>query len=283
MFIKESIKTFFDLLETLSFSQTAKRRHISQSAISQQMQKLESVLGKKLFIRQGKKIAPTNEAIIIQKYIHKIFKITEDCILELEQGVFKEKIILGAPEDFAALYLPQILSKFQKENPHIALHVQCAFTKELMQNFSSGDYDAILIKEKANFPGCTTTPVRRDKLVWVGAEGAELSKESLALVLAPEPDIYRQRALDALRSKGIHWNIVYSSTSFMSNLSAVKSGMGFTVIPENLVENPLTIVGANLLPDLLPADISLIAQNKPTAAIKKFFTFFQKFMKASSK
>ena len=62
------LKTFIALCETQNFTQTAKRIHRTQSAVSMQIAKLEEQLESKLFVRDKRNVKLTNDALRLKEY-----------------------------------------------------------------------------------------------------------------------------------------------------------------------------------------------------------------------
>jgi DNA-binding transcriptional LysR family regulator len=75
-------------------------------------------------------------------------------------------IRLGTPEDFATAYLPGVLARFARAYPRVALDVDCNFSANLIERFSRGEYDLVLVKREP-LGSAGGTAVWRDVLVWV--------------------------------------------------------------------------------------------------------------------
>lgn len=72
-------------------------------------------------------------------------------------------------------------------------------------------------------------------------------------------DPYRKRATDALDATGRKWRVAYTSSSLAGCQSAVKAGLGITVLPREMVPPFLTaITGDPDLPLLYDTEIALI-------------------------
>ena len=114
----------------------------------------------------------------------------------------------GAPEDFATVHLPDVLARFARAHPRVALEVNCDFTANLLDAFWKGQYDLVLFKREPQGPG-GGVGVWRELLVWAASPRLVLGRgEPLPLVLAPVPDVYRKRALAVLDAAGRPWRIV---------------------------------------------------------------------------
>ena len=144
--------------------------------------------------------------------------------------------------------------------------------------------DLVLVKmiSPEDFP--SGVEIWAEPLVWVGKEGMVYEQNSGApvpLVLAPEPCVYRSRAIAALEEKGIRWRMVYSSPSYAGTIAAVRANMGVTVLPITMVPENLVKI-SNLLPPLPDIHVSLIRQNsKDGPAIESLIEFLLKRLKQS--
>ena len=99
----------------------------------------------------------------------------------------------------------------------------------------------------------------REPLVWVAADGFSLqNRDRLPLVPSPEPCVYRKRALHALKSAKLDFCIAYKCGSLAGSLAAVKSGLGISVLPKEMVPKDLHFLNSKLLPDLRDTEIALI-------------------------
>jgi DNA-binding transcriptional LysR family regulator len=270
------LKTFLVLAKTKNFTVAASKLYRSQSAISLQVLRLESLLGKTLFIRDNRNVSLTHEGEQLVGYAQSILKLEEQMLYHFQQAhQLAGEVKFGTPEDIATVYLPTILANFNQSHPNVELNVNCDLTKRLINDFESGVYDIILIKQDPASPHPNSEVVWNESLVWVCGEGfwSRFSDDNdiLPLVLSPSPCVYRQRAIDALNSIGRPWRIVYSSPSVAGTIAAVKAGLGVSVMPEKMVPKHLWIIDD--LPELTDAQIALLKKEELKEAAKVFSTY----------
>jgi DNA-binding transcriptional LysR family regulator len=136
--------------------------------------------------------------------------------------------------------------------------VHCDFSFNLIEGFSKGEYDLLLIKREPQGPA-GGTPVWRDLLVWVcSPRFVPDPKQPIPLVLAPSPDVYRKRALTALQSANRDWRVAFTSASNEGLQAAVRAGLGVTVLSKGMVPQGLKLLGAEHgLPAMPDAEIAL--------------------------
>lgn len=252
------LQTFVAVVDNASFSRAGERIGRTQSTVSLQIKRLEEGLGRPLFERGGRQILLTADGEILLSYARQILHLVDEATSRIQEPDVAGVIRLGTPEDFATAYLPEILAGFSRAHPQVALDVNCNFSFNLLDGFSKGEYDLVLVKREPTGPA-GGVPVWRDVLVWVG--GSRLVIEDgrpIPLVLAPAPDVYRKRALASLQSEARLWRIVYTSLSTEGLIAAVRAGLGITVMSRAMVPDGLKLLSAEYgLPRLPDAEIAL--------------------------
>lgn len=262
------LKSFVAVAETGSFSRAADIVARSQSAVSLQIKKLEEGLKCQLFDRDSRDVKLTEQGEIFLGYARRMIELQWEAFSRLNEPDVRGEITLGTPEDFATHYLPGILASFTKYHPHVQLHVTCDLTLNLVQQFQKGKLDIALVKrDPERVKG--GTKVWREPLIWAAAEHYQL-KSPLPLVLAPQPCIYRARALAALDRTRKPWQIAYTSPSLAGTIAAVKAGLGITVLPANMIPQGLTPLknSSVKLPHLPDSEIALIKRDDISKAGK---------------
>jgi len=239
----------------------------TQSALSLQIKRLEEGLGRRLFVRGGRTTALTAEGEIFLFYAKRLLDLQLEAFSRLRKPEMEGDIRFGAPEDFATHYLPDVLATFAQHHPRVRLSVKCDLTMHLLEGFHRGDFDLVLVKrDPAGVEGGVS--VWREPLVWAASQSYR-QHGPISLVLAPQPCIYRKRALAALDAAGEPWRVSYTSPSFAGSLAAVKAGLGVTVMPANMLPPKIEIYGHPALPELAYAEIALLRSLTLDAAAKK--------------
>lgn len=267
-----TLQSFIAIAETTSFTKAAKKVNRTQSAISQQIAKLEQLLGKNLFTR-GKNLSLTNEGEIFLGYARQIFQLQCEALDRFKQPELEGEVRFGLPEDFATVLLSDILVEFVRIHPRIFLNVECDLTLNLFDRFKKGEFDLVLVKmsRPEDFPN--GVEVWSEKLEWVGGKNFTSPPDILPLVLSPYPCVYRARAIEALEEAGIRWRLVYTSPSYAGTVAAVKAGLGITVMPKTMISSKLQIIHSEILPCLSDTHISLLKHNQDSKSLQSFEDF----------
>ncbi|HUX78377.1 MAG TPA: LysR family transcriptional regulator [Alphaproteobacteria bacterium] len=270
-----SLQCFLSVAGSGSFTKAAERVGRTQSAVSQQISKLEQTLGVTLLKRE-KKVSLTSEGEVFFNYAHRIISLHHEVIDRFKEESLKGEIRFGVPEDFATFFLADVLADFSRIHPGILLNVECDLTLNLLERFKNSEFDIVLTKMicPKDFP--LGVNLLTESLEWVCSQSLRdaLEKErALPLVLSPQPCIYRTRALQALETAELKWRIVYTSSSYAGTLAAVKAGLGLTVLPKNMIPKNLTYINSDFLPKLDKVHISFLKQSNNNKSINSFEKF----------
>jgi DNA-binding transcriptional LysR family regulator len=268
-----ALQCFLAVVETGNITKAAVRVGRTQSAISQQMAKLESMLGKQLFSR-GKNFCLTPEGELFLGYARQIFTLHREAIDRFKEPELQGEFRFGMPEDFASVYLSDVLVDFSRIHPRVFVNVECDLTLNLYERFRKKEFDMVLLK--MNRPGdiSNSVDVYSEELEWVCHSSLILEKnKAIPLVLSPQPCVYRARALKALERANIKWRVVFSSPSYAGTMAAVKAGLGITVLPRTMIPEQLNVLSTFRLPVLDDTHICLLRENNNNPALLSFEKF----------
>jgi DNA-binding transcriptional LysR family regulator len=270
-----TLECFLAVAETGSFTRAAEKVGRTQSAISQQINKLESQVGRSLLVR-GKNFTLTSDGEIFLGYARQIIKLEREAIDRFREPELEGEVRFGLPEDFASVFLSDVLAEYCQLHPRILLNIECDLTLKLFARFKKKEFDLVLVKmsKPGDFPN--GIDVWSESLEWVGSPEffRQDRSEAIPLVLSPQPCVYRSRAIKALEQSKRKWRIVFSSHSYAGTTAAVKAGMGVTVLPRNMVPEELNIIKRQKnIPELDNTHISLLKHNNKNPAVNSFEKF----------
>lgn len=270
-----SLECFLAVVETASFTKAADKVSRTQSAVSQQITKLENKLDRRLF-KRGKVLTLTADGEILQSYAQKIIKLNRDLLDRFKQPGLEGEVRFGLPEDFASKFLSEVLTEYAALHPRILLNVECDLTLNLFEKFKNQELDLVLVKMNKPEDLPNGMDVWSQTLEWVGAKDFSWSKDDkpVPLVLSPQPCVYRTRAINALEKNSIKWRIVFSSHSYAGTIAAVKAGMGLTVLPRNMVSHDLKFIRSQpALPKLADTHVSILKHHSKNLAVNSLEKF----------
>lgn len=273
-----NLQCFLAVVETGSFTKAAQKVRRTQSAITQQMNNLEKTLGKRLFDR-GKQVKLTKEGEMFLPYANKIFALHLEVLDRFSHPELEGEVRFGLPEDFAAMFLSDVLTDFSRLHPRIMLNVECDLTLNLFERFKKGAFDMVLVKmsRPEDFPN--GVEVWSERLEWIGKRDYFSSldmRAPLPLVLSPQPCVYRARAIEALEKAEKRWRIVFSSPSYSGIIAAVNAGMGITTLPRTMIPSSLEVIQDDCLPQLPDIHVSLLKQTNKNKCLESLEDFLLK-------
>lgn len=254
------LRCFVTIADTSSFTRAGERLGRTQSAISLQLKRLEEQLGRTLFLRSPRSLSITLDGERLIGPARQILRLHDATVAEMFEPDIAGSVRIGVPEDFATAHLPAVLAAFAEAHPLVELEVTCDLTLNLLERFHSGHFDLALVKRQPTQERQDGVRVWREPLVWVARDRtAAADYARVPLVVSPEPCVYRRRATEALDAIGLPWRVAYTSTSLAGSLSAVRAGLGITVLPLEMVPSTLTAVGSDAgMPPLYDTEIALI-------------------------
>lgn len=265
------LRTFVAVADTGTLTHAAPLVGRTQSAVSLQMRRLETQLGKPVLVRGARRIALTPDGERLLGHARHMLRLNDAALAELTEPDVAGLVRLGVPEDFATAHLPDVLAAFTQAHPRVDLEVTCDLTLNLQQGFNEGRFDLVLVKRE---PGVAIdgTRVWREPLVWVARDAGSLAEDGpLPLIVSPQPCVYRKRAIAALDAARRPWRCAYTSTSLTGTQAAVRAGLGVAVLPREMCPAFLTPLGSGSgLPALADTEIALIEAQGASLTAHRF-------------
>ena len=273
-----TLQCFLAVADSGSFTKAADRVGRTQSAISQQIAKLENLIGKSLFSR-GKELSLTTEGEIFLSYAKQMYLLHRESLDRFKEPELHGEIRFGLPEDFATVILSDVLVDFSRLHPRILLNVECDLTFNVLEGFQNGKFDLILIKTSPPKEFQEQATIWQEPVKWIGKPELlpHIDQNTVVpLVLSPKPCVYRESAINALEKSGIKWRLAYTSPSYAGKMAAVKAGLGITMIQETMIPDYLKKLENKILPPLTDITISLLKKQHENKAIKSLEYFLLK-------
>jgi DNA-binding transcriptional LysR family regulator len=142
------LKVFCTVAETRSFSKTSEIIHLTQPAVSLQIQALEEMYETKLFDRSSSRVTLTPAGEVLYKYAKEILALytaAEKVIGEMT-GLVKGSITIGAGSTIGNYMLPSVISDFRKTHPKIKVHLSVANMQRIIELLNAGNINVGLVE-----------------------------------------------------------------------------------------------------------------------------------------
>jgi DNA-binding transcriptional LysR family regulator len=245
-----------------SLAAAARALHLTPSAVSQQMAKLEREAGCVLAERQGRRLRLTDEGRALATHAHRILAAVEEASADLDErrGRVLGTVTIGAFPTAARALLPAVLRTCAKDHPDLRLHMREAEPYQSMSLLGAGDLDLVVSQDWANLPVAlperlTSTDLGHDIAdLALPADHPLASRNGIAMPeLATEPwitsttgTICHDWLTNTFRRDGHEPKIAHQAAEFPTQLALVAAGLGVAVIPRMATDS--VPVGVVLVP-----------------------------------
>ncbi len=270
-----TLQCFLAVAETQSFTKAASRVGRTQSAISQQIAKLENLIEKQLIAR-GRDLSLTPDGELFLSYAKRIYELHRESLDRFKTPELQGELRFGLPEDFASMMLSDVLVEFSRLHPRVMLNVECDLTLNLIKRFHHDEFDLILIKTNEKNQISEGVNVWNEPVEWVGKKEllpALHDKAIIPLILSPTPCVYRGNVIESLNEHHLKWRLAFSSPSYAGKMAAVRAGLGITAIQRSMIPNYLDRLDEFFLPSLKDIHVSLIKKEGTNKAIESLEFF----------
>jgi len=257
------LKTFIAISEHGSFTKAALQVHKTQSAVSMQMKRLEEMLGRAVFRKQGRTNMLTADGERLLDFAHRIAKLNDEAVSTFRQPELTGLIRFGTPEDYADKLLPEILARFARTHPLVQVDVECIGSTALSNAIAEKRLDLAIVTSCDDVkPECI---IRREELVWVTSKSHQAHAQPVVpLALSHISCSWRAMALDAMEASGMDYRIAYVSANSNAVAAMVLSGMAIAAIPRFIMHKGMRVLtpGEGYAP-LGEFDIGLLRAEAP--------------------
>ncbi|MBC7953189.1 MAG: LysR family transcriptional regulator [Rhodospirillaceae bacterium] len=217
------LRTFVAMADLGTVTGAAERIGRTQPAVTLQLRRLETLLGRPLFERRRRRLtlAPSGEALL--HHARRLLEANDSVVAALAAEPLTGPVRVGLIQDFADTLLAGALAHFARTHPEARLDVQVGGSALLRRSLADGRLDVALCISQPR-----EEPIVAAPMCWLGA--AELlQRDPLPLVLLDAPCAYRDAALMALEAAGRRWRVAVSTPSLSGLKAAVAAGLGLTV------------------------------------------------------
>ncbi len=242
------LKYFLDLAKTLNFTRTAENFFISQTAVTQQIRKLEETINVKLFTR-------TKQYVELTPAGHSFFFDVQEIMQKLEKAIDRAKaaslgvkgnLSVGFFIGFSQTEYLHFLKKFREKFSGVDLHLECQTVTNLYQGLLNRKYDLVFnikfdvennnfieYKELEQYRLCAVLPPDHSLANAVSLRRSQLENEQFILnEFKGKPHDGTKFMMEDYFRAGFVPKIVMQTNDTQTILMMVYVGMGITIVPE---------------------------------------------------
>lgn len=240
------LRYFLAVCREENITRAADFLHITQPSLSKQLIELETNLGKQLLIRGKRKIALTNEGILLRKRAEEIISLVEKTKREISQDtkIIGGEISIGGGQ---SAVVAQVASLLSAKYPNVRFHLFSGDAVEVCERLDHGTLDfAILIEpvdvlkyEYVSLPqkNCFGLLMRKDFPLANKINIEPKDIENIPLIIPQRKGL--QRYFSAWSGKNLEdlniiatYNLIYNNSTLL-----VKNGLGCAFSLDNILES----------------------------------------------
>jgi DNA-binding transcriptional LysR family regulator len=283
------IRSFLSLAKTLNFSRTAEIVHLSQPALSLQIQALENEIGVKLFERDRRTTVVTAAGAAFQRE-------ATGGLAQLEQGIQNARLAaqgklgvvrLGFVSTAGHSLIPKLINQYRAKDPLVEFSLRNILTADQGPMLEEGSLDLGFLRMPfRSGPNLEVAPIHQEEFVLVVPSSHALARKPAVRLrdTARETYVLYDRAhapgfhdfvLGILNRAGVIPAVSQVAGEMPTLISLVASGAGISLLPESAVKNSkAAVVGCKIRDKLPVSEIALAWRKKAAPAVVEQFRKF---------
>ena len=266
------LRYFVALGEELHFGRAARRVHVVQPALSQQIRVLEEEIGAPLVERTTRRVALTAAGGVLLEHARRVLADVEQAVVSTQRasrGV-TGRLAVGFVSPAALRVLPEVLAKFRVEHPSVEMTLLEGGTTDQLKAVEEGRLDIGFVLLPADARKLALEPALAEPLMAVLPAGHRLAgRPSVPLAALADEDIiwmarrseprlyelYTRLCLEA----GFSPRVAHEVDHLESMLALVAAGFGVSHAPASIGATPRAgVVAAPLARPRVPTGIGMV-------------------------
>ena len=242
----KQLKAFLTLARTLNYAHASQELHISQSALSISIKSLEEELGGKLFNRNTRKVAVTNEGKSLIPYAKKLLANWE----EMEKNVKQQFLLNRGTLNIASMpfitntILPTVIKKFANKYPNINFSISDVINENIIEMVQDGIFELGIVFEPNLRENLIFKTLYQEEFIAIVpkshnlANSRSVSWEELTkspFITLQAPSAIRELIDEHCANKDLQLDIKVECHQIISISSLVSSEMGVSAIPRRCI------------------------------------------------
>jgi DNA-binding transcriptional LysR family regulator len=238
------LRYFVAVAEELHFGRAATRLHLAQPPLSQQIRRLEEILGYALFVRTSRAVKLTAAGEIFLERARRTLKnVAEDLEEARSIGRGDEGALrVGFIGSGMLTPLPEVLGRYRRLYPRVQLKLVESHTASIALEVERGVLDAAFLRDGGEIAGLRVEPLFSEPFVAVLPATHRLAgkKEISAADLREEPFVYfspmagrlaYEKSISLCELHGFRPRVVQEAPQWLTILRLVGAGLGVSIAP----------------------------------------------------
>jgi DNA-binding transcriptional LysR family regulator len=235
------LRSFVVLAEHLHFGRAADRLHITQPALTKQIQRLEEAVGGALVLRGYREVQLTPAGAVLLPRAERLLQESAAALDSARRAVRGQLGVLRIGFGLATIQLlPELLLRFRSTLPDVELRVRDMPTPAQVDALGCGDLDVGFVRLPVVDPRIATRPILRERLVallgtqsrWLSRDGLRSAAQQPFITIARSTSAsFHDHVIAVCRAAGFTPNIVQEANELFTMMMLVQGGMGIALAP----------------------------------------------------
>jgi DNA-binding transcriptional LysR family regulator len=256
--------------DELSFGQAAQRLHLSQSALSRQVARLEQDLGVRLFTRTTRQVQITSAGRLFLDEVRRLVAHGERAVTAARAGDsgMTDRLSIAFLESAGLAGLPRLMFELRRRRRSLMIDVRQLPNREIMQALTSEDVDIGFLRDPHLGPEFETWTFATDTFVALippsipvpdddPLELAALADHDCVLLSAAVSHSLYSTTLSACEASGFLPKVVQECLETFALLCHVAAGVGWSILPSSMTAISIPAVTYRAISS--PATSSIVA------------------------
>jgi DNA-binding transcriptional LysR family regulator len=238
------LRYFTAVAEELHFGRAAQRLHLAQPPLSQQIRKLEKIIGYPLFIRTSRSVKLTGAGEVFLERARRTLRNIQEDLEEARSLARGEAGFLSVGFIGSAMLtsLPAMLGEYRRRYPAVQLQLHEGHTTHVMQSLSSGQWDIGILRDGGPCEGLHVQTLFSEPFMAVVPATHPLAarRNISAASLRDEPFVFftpfagtraYEKPVSLCEQHGFRPRVVQEAPQWLTLLRLVGAGLGVTIAP----------------------------------------------------
>lgn len=250
-----TVQAFLLVADLQSFTRAAEALGTTQAAVSLKLQRLETLLGKRLVERSPRAVRLSADGACFLDRARALIA-AHDRALSGEAPA-TQSLSLGISDHAAGPELVPLLERLHAMSSNLTLAVTIGFSREMQDAYDAGELDAVIVRQEGSRRG--GEKLTEDEFGWFASRRLALPKgEALPLATLAPPCGVRAIAVRALDKAGFTWRERFVGGGVTAVVAAALAGLAIAPLARRIAPPGLVDIGpAHKLPKLGSSKVML--------------------------
>ena len=250
-----TVQAFLLVAELQSFTRAAEALGTTQAAVSMKLQRLETVVGKRLVERSPRAVRLTADGSAFSEHARALMDAHDRALLGQQPA--RQRMSLGISDHAAGPELVPLLERLHAVSSQLALTVTIGFSRDLLDAYDAGGLDAVIVRQEGSRRG--GEKLTEDEFGWFASPRLQWRRsERLRLATLAPPCGVRAIAIRVLDKAGIPWSEAFVGGGVTAVVAAALAGLAVAPLARRIAPSGIVDIGpAHGLPRLGSSKVML--------------------------